>query len=79
MGILSRLLGLALVVGAVWAAWWIYGQIPSYIRMIPQRVADVPVRGLVNDYRLLLEILAVFLGLSILDWLWRNTVGRLTS
>lgn len=76
MALARRLTGLALALGAVALAWWVYPQIGGWIRALPQRWMEVPLRGIVNDHRLVLEVLAVFLALSALDWIWRKTLGR---
>lgn len=67
----KHLIGLALAIGAVALAYWVYTQIPMMLRATPQ-----PWRGIATENRLVLEVLAAFLGLSILDWLWRKTLGR---
>lgn len=71
--VLLHLIGLAVVIAlaygfyAAWSAWRdIAGALPQ------------PWRGFVNQTRFVVEILAAFLALSVVDWLWRQTLGRLS-
>lgn len=80
---LGRFLGVAAVVGVVIGAYYAWGEVGGWIRAIAQKpmqefaepygvsVATLrEIRTVVTDFRLILEVLAAFLVLSTLNWLW---------
>ena len=88
MNVAKHLFGLALAVAAVYAGYVAYGEVGGWIRAVTQQpfrgyaeslgVSIETLRELrtvLTDLRLPLEVLAAFLGLSALHWLWMKFVG----
>lgn len=71
---LIRALGLAAIAALGYGLFLAWGAWRDIVSVLPQ-----PWRGFANQTRFVIEILAAFLALSVADWLWRQTIGRLGS
>lgn len=85
---IKRLIGLALAAGAVVVGYWIWQDVGWTLNQITrQPFRDFAesygvtietlraTRTVLTDLRLVLQILAAFLLVSVLDWLWRKIAG----
>ncbi|MEO1294038.1 MAG: hypothetical protein AAFV62_14650 [Pseudomonadota bacterium] len=81
--VVLHILGLVFMGAIAIGGWLAYPEVPRWFRMVRQQFPSEReynwIMTWLNDYRLILEVLAVFLVLSIAHWLWRQTFGRLQN